>query len=116
MEGLNFNCDLIVPDSITTIASKFNYNGSFNNIVIGPKVITMSSNCFNAESTVPLSDITLKTVTFQTVTPPNISSSSFSSQAVANGLKIYVPDESYEAYLARLTNYTSCVHRVSEKE
>jgi len=116
LQNLNFNCDLTTPTSVTSIASKFLYNGSFNNIVLGQNILNLASNCFNADSTVALADITLKTVTFERVSPPVIATNVFSSQAVSNGLKIYVPDESYEAYLAKLSNFASCVHRISEKD
>lgn len=116
MENLNFNCDLTFPAQTMTISAKFNYNGSFNNVVFSNVLSSLGANAFNADSTVPLSDIKLKTVTFQRTNPPTIGATVFSSQALENGLKIYVPDESYDSYVSKLSAYSGHVFPVSQKD
>ena len=116
-EYIYFDCDFTTPTSSTTIGSRFNYNGSFNNIILSEKCNQLGANCFNALSTIPLSDIKLKTVTFLKPTPPQtLPSTAFSSQALQNGLKIYVPDESLDAYKAKQAAYANYMYPMSQKE
>ena len=77
----------------------------------------MSGNCFNVSSTCPLSEVTLKTVTFENPTPPSTFYNTwFSAQAIENGLKIYVPDEGFEAYYNKLTGYQGFIYPASQKD
>ena len=59
---------------------------------------------------------TLKTATFLKTTPPQtFPSTIFSSQALQNGLKIYVPDQSIEAYKAKQPAYANYIYPMSQK-
>lgn len=111
-----FNCDLVIPSNITETATKFAYNGSFNNITIPATFKTLGDRSFSADSTVALSDVRLQTVTFESATPPTIKNQPFATQAVTNGLKIYVPDEAVDEYKASFaTTYQNCIVPVSQK-
>lgn len=117
LENLFFNCDLTTPPNVEMIPTKFAYNGSFNNIIFSKKIASLYANCFGAASTTPLSEIALKTVTFLKTTPPSVYYTTvFPTQAKENGLKIYVPDESIEAYKNKLTDCVDLIYPASQKE
>ena len=113
-----FDCDLIVPSHITAIRATFNFGGCFNNIVFHENVTSLSAGCFNAEITEPIEYFSrLKTITFYRTSPPQIGSSAFANQFV-DTVKIYVPDESYDAYcrVSNLTLFKSNIYPMSQKE
>ena len=113
--GICSESDLYVP-TVKTIGARFNYNGSFKNITFDSIVTSLADKCFSADTIRPLSDCTLKTVTFLGTTPPTIPTEPFSAQAIENGFKIYVPDESLEAYIAKFpARYQSCIYPMSQK-
>ena len=112
-----FNCDFVTPANVSTIYSQFNYNGSFNNIVLGKKVKYMYQSCFNVADTCPLDDIRCRTITFLSPTPPTTYyASCFSLTAMQNGCKIYVPDESIDEYKAKMSTFVDYIYPASEKE
>ncbi|MBQ9795705.1 MAG: leucine-rich repeat domain-containing protein [Clostridia bacterium] len=114
-----FNCDFIIPDNISIIATYFNYNGCFKNITINENVKTVSGYCFGANSNLPVSDFYLKTVTFENPIPPTIGPIIFARQNIENSFKIYVPDESVDEYkaVANLASYyADLIYPISEKE
>ena len=113
--NLNFNSDLYVPSTVTQVASKFNYNGSFNNITFPTYIRSLGNNCFNADSTVPLSDIKLRSVTFLSTLAPTLGTTVFSEQAIENGLSIYVPDEAIDVFKDKMANYVNCIKPLSQK-
>lgn len=115
--GHAFNCDLIVPECVTNIGMYFNYMGSFRNVEIPANFTTLGGYSFNATSAQPLSDFYLKTFTFNCETPPSFGNNCFASQHVENGFKIYVPDNSVEAYkaISGLSRVVDCIYPMSEK-
>lgn len=113
--NLNFKNDLIVPETVTQVGNKFCYNGTFKNVTFLGYLKSFGANCFDADSTIALSDIGLQSVTFTSVTPPNVGTSVFSDQAIENGLKIYVPDEAIDAYKSKFYNYVECIIPMSQK-
>lgn len=116
-ENVIFNCDFIIPENITNLSYKFAYNGSFNNIVMSNKMSALYQYCLGAASTTPISDVRLRTITFTKTNPPStFYENCFPSQAKENGLKIYVPDASIEAYKTKLAAYANYIYPVSEKE
>lgn len=117
--SLAFNCDLVIPSIVTNIGTYLNYNGDFKNIIIHSGVTTIGGNAFNASSGYSLDSFHLRTVTFQGETPPNsIGTYLFATQHIENGFKIYVPDQSVEAYkaVANLSRYANCIFPMSQKE
>ena len=117
LENCIFDCDFAPPVTVTDTPSKFNYNGSFNNIILPKKFSSLYANCFGAASTTSLDSIRLKTIEFKNPNAPTIFyETSISQQAKENGLKIYVPDESIDAYKAKLTGFTDYIYPVSQKE
>ncbi len=117
-QNVVFNCDLVLPPSVKTIGAYCNYGGSFNNITIPSTVTTLQNDCFNMASTSAVSNSNLRTVVFEKETPPTINARVFSTQAVENGFKIYVPDNSLEAYkaVANLQTFVNNIYPMSEKE
>ena len=104
-----FNSDFVCPQSVTSISTYFNYNGCFRNIYFHEGVTSLSSYCFGSSAGLAQSDFFTQSVVFAGVTPPTtIGSSLFATQNVKNGLKIYVPDNSVEAYKA-IANFSSYV-------
>lgn len=115
--GQAFNCDFSIPKNVTSVGLYFNYNGCFHNITI-PSGTSLSNYCFGATSSMAASDLYLKTVTFVGENPSSIGTSCFATQNITNGFKIYVPDNSVEAYknVTNLKPYIDCIYPVSEKE
>ena len=114
---LGFNCDLVVPETFTMVASQFNFNGCFRNIVIKGNT-QLYSYSFYAMATLANSMFFLQSVVLESETPPAIGGNVFAEQNITNGFKIYVPDNSLEAYkaLTNLAKYTNCIYPMSQKE
>ncbi len=112
-----FNSDLIIPTCVKSVYAYFNYNGSFNNIFI-PTETKISACAFHAIGSLPLSDFNLKTVVFEAETPAAHGSNIFAYQHINNGFKIYVPDNSVEAYkaLSGFSSVVDCIYPISEKD
>ena len=116
--NIAFNCDFVSPSALKTINNSFNYNGSFKNIYISSNVTKVDTYCFGADTTKSLSEFYLQTVTFERETPPTFGTNVFAHQNIQNGFKIYVPDNSVEAYKAvtNLSPYINCIFPISQKE
>ena len=114
-----FNCDLHTPSQITTIQGYFNYNGSFRNVVLSSGITTIFNQAFGANVSQPQSNFYLNTVTFEGETPPSFTGAdAFANQHIANGLKIYVPDNAVEEYkaVANLAKCVNCIYPISQKD
>jgi len=111
-----FNCDFNPPSTVTLISSYLNYNGSFKNVTI-PAKATIGDYSFGAATANPISDYYLQTVTFESETPLSVGRDVFAEQNLENGLKIYVPDNSVEAYKAvpYLKPYINVILPMSQK-
>ena len=115
-ENTIFNCDLTLPPRVSTLTYKFFYNGAVNNVIMPENLTTMYQYCFGAADTTPLSDLRLRTMTFLKTTPPStFYDNCFPTAALGNGFKIYVPDESIEAYKNKMATYASIIYPVSQK-
>lgn len=116
--NLACNCDLICPNNLTIVGGYLNYNGSFNNAIFPASLTSVSSYCFGAASSQPVSNFFLRSVVFEKETPPTIGSNLIANQHVTNGVKIYVPDQSIEAYkaLSNLTKYNNIIYPMSQRE
>lgn len=113
--GICSQSHLYVPTA-KTVGARFNYNGSFKHITFPSTVTSIADKSFSSDTNKPLSDCYLETVTFLGATPPTIPTEPFSQQAVENGFKIYVPDESIEAYKAKFAaRYQNCIFPMSQK-
>ena len=107
----------VLEDFVNEISTYFNYNGGFHNITV-PSGVILRNFCFGGQSALPDSDFYLKTVTFEGESPATIGTKVFAPQNINNGLKIYVPDNSLEAYknVSNLSLYVDCIFPVSQKE
>lgn len=103
---LSFDDDLVLPPSITKLDSYFNHRGSFNNVTIPATCTTFGNSVFYATTSDSNDMYHMQSITFESSTPPTIGKNMFAKQHLANGLKIYVPDNAVEAYKA-LTNFTN---------
>lgn len=120
-KNIGAHCDFVTPSKILSINNGFNIGGSFDNITLTNKVKTIQDYAFGAENdTDPIENFFLKTVTFENTTPPtSLGRKIFALQNLEHDFKIYVPDESLEAYLSLNyinTWYTGYVFPVSQKE
>ena len=115
---LDFNCDLIVPNTVSAIGTYVNYNGNFHNIILPDSIRTVYNYPFYANVNEAVSNFYLKTVTFNGEVVPVFSSKTFANQHIANGLKIYVPDTVVEEYKAanNFSQYANNVYPMSQKE
>jgi len=121
LQNIGCHCDFSTPAKTVNINAGFNIGGSFDNIMIGANVKNIYDNAFGAVSdTDPIEDFFLKTVTFLNPTPPStLGKKIFALQNLEHDFKIYVPDESVDAYLS-MTNfktwYEGYIYPVSQKE
>lgn len=114
-----FNCDLIVPSTMTAIGGYANYGGCFKNIYFNSNLTSLSGYSFGAITTDPISNFYLRTVNFSQETPPTtVGSNVFALQNMDNGFKIYVPDNSVEEYKAvtNFVKYADYIFPMSQKE
>ena len=120
LQNIACHCDFTTPSKIVNINAGFNNGGCFDNITIGPKVKAIYDNAFGAiNDTDPISDFYLRTVTFENPTPPTtLGKKIFALQNLEHDFKIYVPDESLEAYKSMInfnTWYNGHIFPVSQK-
>ena len=115
---LNFSCDFVVPPTVTRLSSYCFYNASFNTLTIPATVKNIEYEAIGITSSSSASNFNMKSITFESSTVPTISSHIIGAQHISNGLKIYVPDESLEAYKSytNLVKYADCIYPVSQKE
>ena len=116
--GLNFNCDFSVPSGVIKINSNFNYKGCFNNITIPSSVTELKDYCFGAPLNDSVSNYHLNSVTFLGTTPPTLGLNVIALQNRENpNFKIFVPDESIDAYKANTrinSTYLNYVYPMSQ--
>lgn len=118
LQNLCFDCDFTIPPNVRLVCERFNFSGSFNNITVPSTCINIQSQAFGGASTEPVSDFKLKTATFESLNPPYFTTNVFAPQNKTNNFKIYVPDESIEAYKAAygFSNYADYIYPMSQKE
>ncbi len=112
--------DLIIPEGTQTLSSYFNYNGSMKSVTFPSTITKLNTYAFNANANIPLEDLITESYTFLSVTPPTIPSNTFNTRLLdrtSASLKIYVPDESVEAYKSKvdLSPFINCICPMSEK-
>ncbi len=117
MQNLVFDCDFTLPASTTTIGVKCFYGGSVKNLTLPSTFTNLGSSSFNGPTDDPAETYNLQSVTFERVTPPTFGTNIFHPHHLNKGLKIYVPDNSYEAYKTakNFSIYANYIYRVSEK-
>lgn len=115
--GLYFNCDFVVPTTVTTVSTYFNYAGCFKNIYIN-NGLTLKNYAFGSYGSEPVSNYFTESVVFLGETPPSIGTKVFARQLKEIGFKIYVPDTAVEEYKAvsTLAEYADYIHPMSERE
>jgi hypothetical protein len=117
--NLAFGCDFEVPTCVKTIGMYMNQEGCFNNVKLHSNITNLQNYCFGCRNaTAPLTNFYLRTVTIECVVPPTIGTEIFAPQHVENGFKIYVPDESLEAYknVTNLQYCKDCIFPMSQKD
>ena len=118
VENYIFNCDLIIPATIKSLATGFAYGCSFNNITIPATCTNIGNAAFYCKANEAASYRRLKTVTFEAETPPTFSTYVFANQDKTNGFKIYVPDNAVSTYKAnaKLSSFADYIYPISQKE
>lgn len=114
---VGFDCDLVTPPGITSIGITFNYRGNFKNITLGENITSIGDRVFGGLASDAVNSYILETVTVESETPPSCGKTIFAPQHKTNNFKIYVPDNSLEAYktTTNLKEYASYMHPISEK-
>ena len=119
-QNIGAHYDLVIPNTTATISAGFNKGGSFDSVTFGSKVKTLAEKAFGSDDTDPVENFFLKHVTFTNTTPPSVTTDKvFAIQNLQHDFKIYVPDESLEAYknVAKLKLwYEGYIYPVSMKE
>ncbi|MCQ2565014.1 MAG: leucine-rich repeat domain-containing protein, partial [Clostridia bacterium] len=95
-----FDCDLIIPSNVTSIASSFAYGGAFKTITFPESVTNIASNAFGTVSTDAQSVYQTTYMHFKRVTPPTFAYSAIGTKYAHTGFTIYVPDQSVASYKA----------------
>lgn len=113
-----FNNDFVIPSSVTSIGSTFNYRGSFKSLTIPSTCTRLNDYCFGSSASDLSSYFNMKWIEFKSATPPIIGTQVFALQYFQGGAYIYVPDEAVDTYKAvsNLSRYASYIRGVSEKE
>ncbi len=119
MNGMFYNQSFVntftFPSNITTIKNSSCYNFRCNKVIIPSTVTNMDYNAYCIQngfaSKVPKLDFI-----FEGTTPPTFSGCPFYLVYKVEDLSIYVPDDSYEEYLANtyLADYVSYIKKMSE--
>lgn len=112
-----FDCDLVVPETVTRVLEYFNYRGHFNHIIFPSGLTELGMYAFNVMSADTSSIYAAEYIEFKGETPPTFGYQPFNRYAVTLNIPIYVPDNSVEAYKAaeNMHWYTSLIKPVSEK-
>ena len=116
-QGGLFDCDLVVPETVTRILSYFNYRGHFNHIILPSGLTELGMYAFNVMSSETSPKYAAEYIEFKGETPPTFGLDPFNRYAVTLNIPIYVPDNSVEAYKAaeNMGKYVSLIKPVSEK-
>ena len=114
---VKFSNDFVIPSSVRTVSSTFNFRGGFRSITIPTTCTRLSDRCFGSQDSDAQANYSMQWVEFKATTPPTIGSSIFAIQDFLNGAYIYVPDEAVDTYKAvsNLSRYASYIKPVSEK-
>jgi len=106
-----------IPSNVTTLSSYSFYKTSFNNVEIPATVKTISDYCFSGNTADNPDLYQTKCITFEAEVPPSFGTGVISSYHINNGLKVYVPDVSVEAYkaLPKLQNYINIILPLSQR-
>ncbi len=99
-QNIIFDCDLVVPQGVTTIASSFNYGGSFKTVTVHENVTSIATNAFGSISSDAQSVYATTYMHFKRVSPPTFAYGAIGTKYAHAGFTIYVPDQSVSAYKA----------------
>ncbi|MCQ2556235.1 MAG: leucine-rich repeat domain-containing protein [Clostridia bacterium] len=116
VNNIVFDCDLVIPQNVTSIGSSFAYGGSFKTITFHENVTNIATNAFGTISTDSMSVYPTTYMHFKRVTPPTIAYSAIGSKYAHAGFNIFVPDQSVAAYKAvsYLSSFKSYIKGESE--
>ena len=114
---LHFDCDLIIPPSVTTVYTHCFYRGSVNKAIFHENFTYISDTVFGGLDTDPVDAYNLQYLEFKSVKPPRFAKDLICVHHITNGCKIYVPDNSVEAYKAvsYLSQYVNYILPASQK-
>ena len=114
---LTFDCDFRLPPLVTEMAQQSLYRASFKNVTIPATCTKLGNQVFYAPTTDSVDGYNMETITFEGETPPTFGLYLFSDIYLNNGLKIYVPDNSLEAYKAatNFSKYANYIYPMSQK-
>ena len=113
-----FNDDFRVPPLVRELQTYFNYRGSFKNVTIPATCTNVMNYAFYGSAADPAEYYYMKSLVFEAETPPTIGRTIIATHHLSNGLKIYVPDGSVEAYKAvsNLSNFKDYIYPMSQRE
>lgn len=115
--GVIFDCDFTTPSCVTEIPQYFNFVGSFDHITITSNITKVGQYSFASVNGEPAEYNKLKSATFLGETPPTFAYLPFGDKRYRANTKIYVPDQSIDAYKAatNFATYASLIYPVSQK-
>lgn len=115
--GYIFHCDFVTPSTLLEISPSFNCCGGFIHVTIGSQVTSVGGMSFAVATDETEENNIMQDVTIERETPPTFGYRAFGAPAKRTNLKIYVPDQSIEAYKAKsqFSQYSSCVLPMSQK-
>lgn len=110
-------CDLTFPSCLTKIPYGFIYYGCVKSILLPATIQHIGTYAFGCPISQKAEDNFLNTIVLESSTPPTADYQPFGPANMRANTKIYVPDESIEAYKAhvRYKDYASYMRPMSEK-
>lgn len=115
--GYIFHCNFVTPSTILEVPASFNSCGGFIHVTIGSQITRVGGSSLSIAVDETDENNIMQDITFEGETPPNFGYRPFGPPSKRTNLKIYVPDQSIEAYKAKsqFTQYSSCVTPMSQK-
>ena len=114
--NLQVASQLVVPSCVKTMSSYCLYGCKFGSYVIPSSVTKIGDKAFHGSISEPVSYYADSYIKFERVTPPTFGTNLIANQMLTNNIKLYVPDESVDAYKAanNFSQYASYVYPVSQ--
>ncbi len=117
-QGIKALCDFTPPTNLTILPNYFNYYGGFYTINIPAHITKVGQCAFGNSASDKAEDILFNKVVFASETPPIFGSYPFGPIATRTNTRIYVPDQSVEAYKAvtQMAVYSNIIFPASQME
>ena len=114
--NLQVSSQLTIPASVKTLASYSFYGSKFASYVIPSTVTKLGDKTFHGSTVEALSYYADSYIKFERETPPTFGTNLIATQMLSNNIKIYVPDNSVDAYKTanNFSQYASYVYPVSQ--